>query len=234
MGDGLVFLAGYAQCKGPCVFIARPTVKDTWAANFLGPSTSSISHLAVTNDMHRKSKLLAIAMQDGSLSVWTYEAAVDRKGSREDTKVILPLCRLESKISQKKSTIFSNQEDLMKTQRNNNEDEKVHFCTQLEWKTSGSSYSYSLLYLDAVFTNDFCVFHVQLPLLIDISPPEAVSQVSVESRQRSITRMLSKPRASTKLAQTIAIYPFSVTHWNIPIQILALVFLFRILLCFRK
>mmetsp|Transcript_9082 Transcript_9082/g.13252 ORF Transcript_9082/g.13252 Transcript_9082/m.13252 type:complete len:2301 (+) Transcript_9082:206-7108(+) len=216
IGDGLVFLAGYAQRKGPCVFVARPAVKDTWAANFLGPSTSTISHIAVTKGFHRKYKLLAIAMQDGTLSVWTYEAAVARKGSKEDTKVILPLCRLENTIAQQPITsIADDRERRSKCSNHNDSDEAMHFCTYLEWKTPDSSYN-SLLYLAAAFTNGLCIFHINLPILMDTSLPEAISQVSIESKARTFTRLLPKPRTSTQLAQTVKLYPFSAARWSLP------------------
>lgn len=215
MADGLVFLAGYAQRKGPCVFVARPAVKDTWAANFLGPSTSTISNIAVTTDFHRKYKLLAIAMQDGSMSVWTYEAAVGRKGNKEDTKVILPLCQLENTIAKQPliSTIYD-RELSGKCSNRSGDDADMNFCTHLEWKAPDSSYN-SLLYLAAAFTNGLCVFHINLPILMDTSMPEAISQISVESKTRSFTRLLPKPRTSTQLAQTVTLYPFSAARWSL-------------------
>jgi len=219
MGDGLVFLAGYAQRKGPCVFVARPTVKDTWAANFLGQSTSSISCLAVTCEAHRKHKLLAVSMQDGSVSIWTYAAAVDRKAGKEETKVILPLCRLEggTYIRREPVTRLAG-DDEVTTKRSQMEDDDVHFCTHLEWKTPDSSHS-SLLFLAAAYTNGIAVFHVKLPVLMDTTQPDPISEASSVSggnKRGILTRPIPAPKVSTQLSQTVALRPFCVAHWGAP------------------
>lgn len=223
-GDGLVFLAGYAQRKGPCVFVARPTVKDTWAANFLGQSASSISCLAVTTEAHRRHKLLAIAMQDGTVSVWTYEAAVDRKAGKVETKVILPLCRLDGGryIRMEPVTRLAGDDEMVAKgdmMDYDDQNDEVHFCTHLEWKTPDSSYN-SLLYLAAAFTNGIAIFHVQLPLLVDFAhlSQHTASDATVVSiaKRGGMSRPYPKPKASTQLTQTVALRPFCAARWSTP------------------
>jgi hypothetical protein len=133
--DSCVFVSG-ASPKGPCVFLSKPTVKETWSANFVGKESARIAHMAVTTcgvytseipgggapsttstskknlqPMAGSSALpsqaprlpyLAIALTDGSLSVWTYEAAtkVSSKTTAANAsdairRLLYPLCRLE-------------------------------------------------------------------------------------------------------------------------------------------
>ena len=87
VGDGLLFLAG-ASPKGPCVFMCKAAVKETWSANFLGGS-GRVACLAV----HRP--YLAVALDDGSLNVWTYQSALG--ATKESSKRwLFPFCRLAS------------------------------------------------------------------------------------------------------------------------------------------
>jgi hypothetical protein len=58
-----------------------------WSASLL-PRMGSISFTAVI--CHRKYKYTAISQTDGSLSVWAYEGALDRKGP-ESPKTLFPL-----------------------------------------------------------------------------------------------------------------------------------------------
>ena len=218
--DGLVFLAGYAQRKGPCVFVARPTVKDTWAANFLGQTSSSITCLAVTRGPSRRHKLLAIAMQDGFLGVWTYEQAADRQKGKEESKVILPLCRLEANkyIKLQDQTRLAGDDS-----HGRGAMDEVHFCTDLEWKTPDSAYS-TLLYLAAAYTHGMAIFHVNLPLLMDTTPPDKMSEVSSLSENipkrhtGGLTRSIPKPTNKTLLMQTVGLRPICATQWSLPMD----------------
>jgi len=217
MADGLVFLSGYARSKGPCVFIARPTMKDTWSANFLNASQQlSVTCMAVTPHAHRKHKFLGIGMNDGTLSVWTYEHSIDRKQGKEDSMVILPLCRLEGSkfIGQQIPTRLSGDDELT-TKKIPEEEQEVRFCTHLEWKSPDSSYS-SLLLLAAAFTDGLAIFHVSLPMLVDTTPPEDLSELGKESSKGSgIIRPLPTPKNSMTLEKTIALNPFVATRWSI-------------------
>ena len=122
MAESCVFLAGLSSQKGPCVFISQPSVKETWSANFV-ERTGRISTMAVIHaSIHSKEKpqkgvninaqqqrlpYLAIALVDGTISVWTYEAAMkqamankrNNTGTTEASAVrrlLFPVCRLET------------------------------------------------------------------------------------------------------------------------------------------
>lgn len=90
IADGLLFLAG-ASPKGPCVFMCKPAVKETWSANFLGGS-GRVACMSVAP--LPRTPYLAIAMTEGNLNVWTYQSAL--QPSKEASKRwLFPLCRLE-------------------------------------------------------------------------------------------------------------------------------------------
>jgi len=125
MAESCVFLAGHSTQKGPCVFISQPLVKETWSANFV-ERTGRISAMAVvhTSSIHTKEKpqkhggtdvkklrlpYIAIALADGSLSVWTYEAAMKPHATSKRNittaaeanvarRMLYPLCRLDTSI----------------------------------------------------------------------------------------------------------------------------------------
>jgi hypothetical protein len=127
MAESCVFLAGHSTQKGPCVFISQPTVKETWSANFV-ERTGRITCMAVVHaSIHPKEKpqkitnvdaqqqrlpYLAIALADGSLSVWSYEAAMKSLPTNKRTntpsteasvarRLLYALCRLETDSLQK-------------------------------------------------------------------------------------------------------------------------------------
>jgi hypothetical protein len=94
VADGLLFIAGTSP-KGPCIFMSKPAVRETWSATFL-PGKGKISAMAVTPDTKRAFPYLAIALSDRSLSVWTYGAALSSGVSKEASpRWLFPLCRLE-------------------------------------------------------------------------------------------------------------------------------------------
>jgi hypothetical protein len=111
VADSCVFVSG-ASAKGPCVFLCKPTVRETWSANFVGKETARISCMSVTKSNAlagggTNNPYLAIALTDGSLSVWTYEPAmqVSSKTTEVVRRLVYPLCRLEgNKILTKCST----------------------------------------------------------------------------------------------------------------------------------
>jgi hypothetical protein len=101
VADSCVFVSG-ASAKGPCVFLCKPTVRETWSANFVGKEAARISCMSVTKSSALaeggpSNPYLAIALTDGSLSVWTYEAAtlVSSKTTEVVRRLLYPLCRLE-------------------------------------------------------------------------------------------------------------------------------------------
>ena len=121
MAESCVFLAGLSTHKGPCVFISQPTVKETWSANFV-ERTGRITTMAVVHaSIHSKERpqrgininaqqqrfpYLAIALLDGTISVWTFEAALklaivnkrNNTGTAEPgvaRRLLFPVCRLD-------------------------------------------------------------------------------------------------------------------------------------------
>jgi hypothetical protein len=96
LADGLLFIAGTSP-KGPCVFVSKPAVRETWSANFLS-GKGRVSAMAVTPDVRRGFPYLAVALSDRSLSVWTYGSALATgasKGNEASPRYLFPLCRLE-------------------------------------------------------------------------------------------------------------------------------------------
>ena len=98
IGDSCVFVSGASQ-KGPCVFLCKPTVRETWSANFVGKESVRIASMALTTfpSTKRPYPYLAISLTDGSISVWTYEPAmkVTSKSTEAFRRLLYPLCRLE-------------------------------------------------------------------------------------------------------------------------------------------
>lgn len=98
MADNLIFLAGTSP-KGPCVFVSKPAVRESWTANSL-PGSGKVSAMEVTPNIERNQPYLAIALTDRSVSIWTYREAVEglsTKGKESGPKRwLFPLCRLES------------------------------------------------------------------------------------------------------------------------------------------
>lgn len=95
VADNIVFVAG-ASAKGPCVFMCKPSLRESWSANFLAPS-GKITSMAVTAST--KTPYLAVGMADGSLSVWTYAAALKQATSKKSEpfrRLLYPLCRLDA------------------------------------------------------------------------------------------------------------------------------------------
>jgi len=95
--DNIVFVAG-ASVKGPCVFMCKPSVRESWSANFLSPS-GKITAMAVTCSPKRSHPYLAVGMADGCLSLWTYSAALKQAASKRNEpfrRLLYPLCRLDA------------------------------------------------------------------------------------------------------------------------------------------
>eukprot|EP00977_Amphora_coffeiformis_P021909 scaffold10056_cov164-Amphora_coffeaeformis.AAC.6 len=98
MADNLIFLAGTSP-KGPCVFVSKPAVRESWTANSL-PGSGNVSAMEATPHFDRDQPYLAVALTDRSVSIWTYREAVEgvsSKGKESGPKRwLFPLCRLES------------------------------------------------------------------------------------------------------------------------------------------
>ena len=154
--DGLLFLAGASPDKGPCLFMSKPSVKETWSANFLGAS-GRITSMAVAGGLKRSYPYLAIGLSDGSLSIWTYDSALSAQQTKDTSasvpakRWLFPLCRLDH-------TKWS---DGSKASRFTLKD--IGFCTGLEWLPPQPTSS-SMLLLAAAFQNGLAVFNVDLPV----------------------------------------------------------------------
>jgi hypothetical protein len=94
LSDSCIFVSG-ASAKGPCVFLCKPTIRDTWSANFVGKESARIASMTTT--ITSDHPYLAIALTDGSLSIWTYEAAtrISAKTTEALRRLLFPLCKLE-------------------------------------------------------------------------------------------------------------------------------------------
>ncbi|CAB9512092.1 expressed unknown protein [Seminavis robusta] len=194
--DNLVFVAG-ASAKGPCVFMCKPSVRESWSANFLGPS-GKITSMAVTSNPKRKHPYLAVGMADGSLSVWSYAVALRQAASKKNEpfrRLLYPLCRLDALWVLKglQPTNFAEE----KRPKGDVAEQQVDagICTSLQWLPPQPACS-SLLLLAAGFQGGFAVFHVALPLVAD----EKTGKFSPSANPQM---------QSTQLAATPQIHPFS-------------------------
>jgi len=97
VADGLMFVAGSSP-KGPCVFMCKPTVRETWSANFLS-GTGRVTSMSVTPYLNRDFPFLAVALSDRSVSIWTYKTALSgtaSKANEPSKRWLFPLCRLDA------------------------------------------------------------------------------------------------------------------------------------------
>ena len=99
LADSVLFVAGLSP-KGPCIFMCKPTVRESWSANFLSGGKKVVT-MQVTSDIQRKYPYLAIALADCSISIWTYAAAISSgttKANEPAKRWLFPLCRLKSDL----------------------------------------------------------------------------------------------------------------------------------------
>jgi hypothetical protein len=95
VADGLFLVAGSSP-KGACVFISKPAVREAWSANFLTGSGT-----VTAMQVHPSRPDLVIALTDGSVTVWTYRAALSRAAvapakAKTTKRWLFPLCRLDA------------------------------------------------------------------------------------------------------------------------------------------
>ena len=229
VADGCVFVAG-ASAKGPCVFLNKPTVRETWSANFIAKNTDlRISNMAVTNASKsspdpvpssgdgesntmessatdQRLPYLAVALNDGSLSVWTYEAAIKLTGNTKEAvrKLIYPLCRLHAVKFLKDCPITpwssKNRYDSEKTTSSDAATE-LGVCTHLEWIPYRASAYKQLLLLAASYQGALCLYHVALPKVQD------------KSSGKKGYMEIKPPTEKTGLNQTISLRPFCFSKW---------------------
>ncbi len=129
IADGLVFLAGsirdptgilVKQSPVPVIYIAKPHVRDHWTINkVISDSSQSLAtevvYMSVTPYVQRHLNLLAVALNDGSLSIWTYEKAVltnravsnVKKRTGIVTQQLQLFCNLSSFFDSIEPTIFT-------------------------------------------------------------------------------------------------------------------------------
>ena len=226
VNDSCVFVAG-ASAKGPCVFLCKPTVRETWSANFVGKDNVRISHMAAMacskgpvdpdsgagkeNDYTTRLPYLAVAMTDGTVSIWTYEAAtkLTAKTTSSVKRLLFPLCRLESTKVLKScpATPWSSKDDVNAVGSSSD----VGYCTHLEWiSPRASSYS-QLNLLAASFQGGLCLYHVALPKIQN-------KDSSGASSKRSPYVDINPPTEKTKLSETAIIKPFCYSKWSAVFQ----------------
>ncbi|CAJ1959779.1 unnamed protein product [Cylindrotheca closterium] len=214
VADSCIFVSG-ASAKGPCVFLSKPTVRETWTANFVGKDPTRIASMAVTTttiSTTTKSKpqrlpYLAIGLTDGSLSIWTYQAAtaVNSKTTETLRRLLYPLCRLDvrslKKASATKLSGVAVHDGDTAADANVQQTGEIGYCTRLEWSGPNptSSPIDTLLILVAAFQGGVLFYHVSLPKIKD-----KAKRAYVE---------LKAPTNSTQLGSTIVLHPVAATRW---------------------
>ena len=195
LADGLLFIAGTSP-KGPCVFMSKPAVRETWSANFLTAGKGRISAMAVTPDYKRSFPYLAVALTDKTLSVWTYTSALSSaapKANDAAKKWLYPLCQLEglsilAKLPATPLEASSSSKDV----------KDAGHCTHLAWLPPQPSMSH-LQMLSASFQNGLAIFHIALPVLAD---------------RKNGCRPFPAPTSATLLSQTPALNPIVANRWQ--------------------
>ena len=238
VADGLLFLS--ATESPPTVFVAKPTVRDGWTDCRVGlaGSDASISALAVTTHPSRGNKYLAVGQVDGSTSVWSYDlAATTNKIAASSTtasgpRLLTPVCRLDGAAALKdtdKATLLIGKRFGSRDQGSKPADISIA-CTSLEWLPPGPEASTPLL-LAAAFPDGVAVFHVSIPLVMDLKqlPSDSVSELSTASlddapsstkggggRGGGGTPSLKKsgPTTNSTLEQAVLIAPIAAARTN--------------------
>lgn len=225
VSDSCVFVSG-ASTKGPCVFLCKPTVRETWSANFVGKESSRIASMAVTtcengpadlvtdnstsigNNYPERLPYLAIALTDGTISVWTYEAAtrLTAKSTEPVRRLLFPLCRLEGVqlLKGAPSTTWSNKEKPSESHEESGSMGGVGYCTHLEWVSPRGSSFNQLQLLSASFQGGLCLYHISLP---------KVQDKSITSKKEQYIDV-KPPTEKTSLSQTVLIQPFCLSKWS--------------------
>ena len=93
VADNLLFLGGQSP-KGPCVFISKPSLRESWTSNSVQGS-GKVSSMEVVMTIDRSFPYLALALTDKSLTIWTYKTAMEVNGSQQVKRWLFPLCRLD-------------------------------------------------------------------------------------------------------------------------------------------
>ncbi len=227
VADGCIFVAG-ASTKGPCVFLSKPSVRETWSANFIAKNTDlRISSMAVTNAARspadpvpksgddensfmknfandQRLPYLAVALNDGSVSVWTYDAAIklNSKSKEAVRKLIFPVCRLHAVKYLKDCPVTNwSSKDRSESEKSLPDFAELGVCTHLEWIPYRASAHTQLLLLAASFQGALCLYHVALPKVQDKS-----------SGKNGYTE-IKAPTDKTVLNQTISLKPFCFSKW---------------------
>mmetsp|Transcript_23534 Transcript_23534/g.34219 ORF Transcript_23534/g.34219 Transcript_23534/m.34219 type:complete len:595 (+) Transcript_23534:276-2060(+) len=93
VADGILFLGGISGNK-PSVYLAKPHVRDAWGVALVSSNFTKVSALAVSTHSSRE-YYVAVGLADGSISVWSYEAAVAVNKLEKEMKLLEPVCRLD-------------------------------------------------------------------------------------------------------------------------------------------
>ena len=220
----------------PTVFVAKPTVRDGWSDHKVGLSGSdaSISALAVTTHPGRGNKYLAVGKTDGNTSVWSYDfaATTNKIATSQSTasspRLLVPVCRLDGSSALK----ATGKATLLIGKRFGSRDrggDASTACTSLEWLPPGLAASTPLM-LAAAYPDGVAVFHVSIPLVMDLKqlPSDSVSELSTASLDDPLssvkggrggggTPSLKKSGLTTNstLDQAVLIAPLSAARTNI-------------------
>eukprot|EP00531_Pseudo-nitzschia_arenysensis_P008969 CAMPEP_0116119166 /NCGR_PEP_ID=MMETSP0329-20121206/2493_1 /TAXON_ID=697910 /ORGANISM="Pseudo-nitzschia arenysensis, Strain B593" /LENGTH=1930 /DNA_ID=CAMNT_0003612843 /DNA_START=102 /DNA_END=5893 /DNA_ORIENTATION=- len=147
---------------------------------------------------------LAVALNDGSLSVWTYDAAVklNSKSKEAVRKLIFPVCRLHAVKFLKDCPVTNwSSKDRSESEKGLPDFAELGVCTHLEWIPYRASAHKQLLLLVASFQGALCLYHVALPKVQDKS-----------SGKKGYTE-IKAPTDKTVLNQTISLKPFCFSKW---------------------
>jgi len=197
VADTLLFLAGQSP-KGPCVFISKPSLRESWTSNSLQGS-GKVSAMEVLMTLDRSRPYLAVALSDKTVSIWTYKPAVEisaAKGKEQQTKRwLFPLCRLDAARALASVDSSTLSED---GKPSGHDSKNTGFCTHLAWRNTRYSGTPVLL-IAASFQNGLAVFHAGLPVLSD---------------KKNGTRPLPEPTSSSTLKESPRISPIVAKRWQ--------------------
>lgn len=196
VADSLLFLAGQSP-KGPCVFISKPSVRESWTSNSLSGS-GKVSSMEVLMTADRSRPYLAVALTDKSISVWTYKSAVEISAAKlkeqQAKRWLFPLCRLDCAKALSSAEASSLSVDGSPT---GIDAKNSGHCTHLAWINSQQAGS-SLLLIAACHQNGIAVFHVGLPVV----------------SEKTGVKPVPEPTSGSSLPQSPRILPVVIQRWQ--------------------
>ena len=225
LADGVIFLGGFTviqqnnNSKGrkaqkiACVYFTKPHLREPWSCVHIHiPNNDNrpklhqsqkdpeiVTALSVTTNPNRLFKYLAIAADDGSVSIWKYDlAASTNRLSRHESRgfsqenLIQPLCRLNGASlfdSVQKSIFVGMKTSVSISGDTKNDKSNFNFercCTHLAWIGPGYFNSSSLTFLAAAFTDGVAIYAISLPINnSNINEPSEQATGSVKNMRSS-------------------------------------------------